>query len=519
MVREVTAAEQRRIADELAAVHRSELEVVAQSVARACAALERTFAATADLAAGEAADQIRDRVRGDSRLRQIFVLDERGAFQHPPENPERRTAKEAEFFERISPVWQPGEAMFLHSRGESDGSELAATGWFSWFWGDGVRHVFWKRQPSGRIVGVEADRAALLAAVIADLPEPASGLTGLRVLSDARGQVIYQWGDPKTAVEGLKPSAEISLADPLGMWRLRSYGASASAGAVGVLGKRASSGLIAAISLAVLLVLLLSWYFYREHNRQVREAEQRVSFVNQVSHELKTPLTNIRMYAELAEERIEAMEESDTSDVQKFLGIVTDESQRLSRLIGNVLAFAREKRGEVKIQPRPESIDAVIASSVKLFRPALERRGIQIELSTGAPDRVMVDPDALGQILANLVSNVEKYAASGKWLRITSQRRAFLTEVRLEDRGPGIPKGHRERIFQPFARLSSEMTDGVAGTGIGLGIARNLARLHGGDLTLEPGGGGTGCCFVVSLQTPLAEPTPNVADAAPKISL
>jgi signal transduction histidine kinase len=512
MVRELTAAEQRRIADELAAAHRSELEVVAQSVKRVCDSFERFFAETADLAAGESVDAIRDRVRSDSRLRQLFILDEQGFFLHPPERAELRTAKESEFFERISPVWRPGEALFLKGQGESDGAPDAANGWFSWFWGDGIRHVFWKRQPAGMVVGVEVDRTALLAAVIANLPEPASGLTGRRTLEDARGGVIHQWGDPSHAGNGLEPSAEIDLADPLGMWRLRSYGASTGSGVAGALGKRATSGLITAIGLAALLVLLLAWYFYREHNRQMREAEERVCFVNQVSHELKTPLTNIRMYAELAGERVETMDEADASGVRKFLDIVTDESQRLSRLIGNVLVFAKQERGEATVHLHPGSVDAVIASSVKLFRPALEKRGIDVELDIRAADRVMLDPDALGQILANLVSNVEKYAAAGKWLRIASHREGEMTVVRLEDRGPGVPRSQRGRVFEPFARLSSQVSDGVTGTGIGLGIARQLARLHGGDLTLQSGRDGTGCCFMVSLRTPLADSTVDNAD-------
>jgi len=87
-------------------------------------------------------------------------------------------------------------------------------------------------------------------------------------------------------------------------------------------------------------VISLTYYFYREQSREMREAAQRVSFVNQVSHELKTPLTNIRMYAELIEK------DADESDerLQRYAGVIVSESQRLSRLIGNVLTFSRKQR-------------------------------------------------------------------------------------------------------------------------------------------------------------------------------
>jgi signal transduction histidine kinase len=282
------------------------------------------------------------------------------------------------------------------------------------------------------------------------------------------------------------------------MWRLR-YFTGAGAGG-GTLGAGALTGLVGGLIAAGVALLGVSIYFYREHAGEMRSASQKVSFVNQVSHELKTPLTNIRMYAELAADKLDA--ESDP-ELGKCLGVVSDESGRLGRLIGNVLTFAKRGRGAT-LRPVPGDVDEVVATTLDHFRPSLDKAGVEIEWAPGAGGTCSVDADALEQILANLFSNVEKYAASGKSLKVGSSRDGGRVEIVIRDRGPGIRKSEREKVFEPFARLSDALTEGVSGTGIGLSIARDLARLHGGDLVLtEPEEDG-GCRFVLTLAAPEA---------------
>ena len=118
------------------------------------------------------------------------------------------------------------------------------------------------------------------------------------------------------------------------------------------------------------------------------------------------------------------------------------------------------------------------------------------ELNASEPARI--DADFLEQIVGNLISNVEKYAAAGKSLRISSRVESGSAIVDVADAGPGIPKSDHDRVFAPFVRGSNEIR-AVAGTGIGLSIARELARLHGGDLTLLEST--TGCVFRVVLRS------------------
>ena len=121
----------------------------------------------------------------------------------------------------------------------------------------------------------------------------------------------------------------------------------------------------------------------------------------------------------------------------------------------------------------------------------------------GATNEVLVDPDALEQILSNVFSNVEKYGASGERLDIESRQVNDRTIIKIHDFGPGIPAKEKEKVFQPFYRSSSRLTDGVAGAGIGLSIARELAQLHGGDLTLMDKS--RGACFQIEIDTPVSK--------------
>jgi signal transduction histidine kinase len=150
----------------------------------------------------------------------------------------------------------------------------------------------------------------------------------------------------------------------------------------------------------------------------------------------------------------------------------------------------------------PGCVDDIIHKTLEAFRPSFEARGMATEVQLNAPSWVHVDADALEQIMNNLLSNAEKYAASGKELKISSRQNGTTTRIVVKDRGPGISSKEAARVFAPFYRVSSKLTDGATGTGIGLGIARQLAQLHCGDLLLKDGG--PGACFEIRIQTPQA---------------
>ncbi|MCK5221365.1 MAG: HAMP domain-containing histidine kinase, partial [Candidatus Aminicenantes bacterium] len=229
-----------------------------------------------------------------------------------------------------------------------------------------------------------------------------------------------------------------------------------------------------------LVIIALSIYLYRESTREIREASQKVSFVNQVSHELKTPLTNIRMYAEFLERKF-AGEERKT---KKYLSIIISETGRLGRLINNVLNFAKDQKNGIVFNPVQLIPDEIISGLLKSFNYSLISREIKLYKKLNASNPVMMDPDILEQILSNLISNVEKYAADGKWIKVESSLIDEILILTVSDRGPGIPDNLKDKIFEPFFRVSNKLTDGVSGTGIGLALVRTLAEAHGGTVVL-----------------------------------
>lgn len=128
--------------------------------------------------------------------------------------------------------------------------------------------------------------------------------------------------------------------------------------------------------------------------------------------------------------------------------------------------------------------------TIEHFRPALDAKGIEVEFERNAGDESLFDPDYLEQILGNLLSNVEKYVPTGGKARVSTEQNSMSITVSVADDGPGIPAGQRDAVFQPFTRLSDRLSDGITGTGIGLTISRDLARNHGGELSLESDGEG-----------------------------
>jgi signal transduction histidine kinase len=207
------------------------------------------------------------------------------------------------------------------------------------------------------------------------------------------------------------------------------------------------------------------------------------------------------LYAEMVRARAE---EADDKVAVRQLTVVESETARLSRLIQNVLNFARKQRERLSIQPRQINLSGLIENLASQWRPILTKRGIELHLEQPEKVELEADPDAIEQILGNLLSNIEKYAADGCYVRLFLEEEVKHVRVSVEDKGPGIPASKQEFIFEPFERLRSDLREGVSGTGIGLTISRELARLHGGDLVVDPSYA-RGARFVLTL--PL-KPTP-----------
>jgi signal transduction histidine kinase len=446
--------------------------------------LERDLlAATEGIA--ERPELARERASHDGRLRHVLILDEHGRLLYPSAAGVLGVAKRR-WIERTRPLWDRGGVAFPPS---TEGATTATHGWQEIGWGDGGA-LFWRRGTGGRRVVVEVSGAALLAALLERLPvtldHPGGRPVEERVaLLDAGGRVAYQWGRYRPPA-GATPLLSAPLAPPLEAWRLAYLGPPPP---------RASGlGIAAGVAALALVLALVGVWTYRESGRALRDAAQRVNFVNQVSHELKTPLTNVRLYAELLEEQLP----EEDAVARRRLQVLLGECRRLSRLITNVLTFAREGRRATTAATTSDAvpIDDVVRDLVEQFAPAFQAQGVRVDFEGGAPRPVGVDSDALAQIVGNLFGNVEKYAPCAP-LRVRTHQEPGRVRIAVHDGGPGIPVAARERVFEPFVRLEGEGLEAVPGTGIGLGIARDLARAHGGDLRIVPAD--RGACFEVTL--------------------
>ena len=252
------------------------------------------------------------------------------------------------------------------------------------------------------------------------------------------------------------------------------------------------------IAVLVLAIGVGSWLIVSSLNAELKLARQKTDFVGNVSHELKTPLTSIRMFSELlAEGRV-----ADAAKQRSYLQIITAEAARLTRLINNVLDFSRMERGEKKYNFQPCDLAGVVRGIEQAFRPHLEAGGFKFVCELpDAPIAVRGDADALSQIIVNLLSNAEKYSSGGKEITLQlAQKQMPLphAEIKVLDRGSGVPRGTGEKIFEKFYRAHDSLSSGVQGSGLGLTIARQIARAHGGDVVYEPRDGG-GSCFILRL--------------------
>ena len=224
----------------------------------------------------------------------------------------------------------------------------------------------------------------------------------------------------------------------------------------------------------------------RAANTRLQELDRmKDDFIATVSHELRTPLTSIRAFSEMLHDdpQMELAERS------RFLGIIVEETERLSRLINQILDLAKLESGLAEWQPAPLEVTAVIRKAAESLAPLLAEQGIVLSLELPAQPLVVVaDQDRIMQVMINLLSNAAKFVAPGAGrIRVHAAGAAGQLRVSVSDNGPGIAAGERERIFDKFQQGGHTLTDKPAGTGLGLPISRRIVEHCGGRLWVEDG--------------------------------
>jgi signal transduction histidine kinase len=230
---------------------------------------------------------------------------------------------------------------------------------------------------------------------------------------------------------------------------------------------------------------------YRLGAGQIQLARQQQDFVSAVSHELKTPLTSIRMYAEMLKEGW-----AESGKRQQYYEYIHDESERLTRLISNVLQLASITRNAPSLAIRPVSIEELTQAIEAKITSQVQRNGFTLHVRHDADAgslQVAVDTDSFMQIVINLVDNAIKFSRNAERKAIEiSARRSGDGHVRfsVRDYGPGVPRDQMKKIFRLFYRSESELTRETVGTGIGLAIVRQLTLAMNGKVDVvnrDPG--------------------------------
>jgi len=219
--------------------------------------------------------------------------------------------------------------------------------------------------------------------------------------------------------------------------------------------------------------------------RADRLARQRSDFAAAAAHELRTPLAGLALYGDMLADGL-----GDPERRADYARRVADEAGRLGRVVGNVLGFTELERRGLTVNPRPDDAARAARDALERMRPALEHADLTVDgdIPDSAPARF--DPDAVARILNNLLDNAEKYSrgADQRGVQLTVRCAGDGVTIDVADRGPGVPRHLRRRLFHPFVRGA---TEGPAGLGLGLTLARALARAMDGDLvhSERPGGG------------------------------
>jgi signal transduction histidine kinase len=366
------------------------------------------------------------------------------------------------------------------------------------FTNSGLVFLFWKRQADGRIAGCEITVSLLRQRVAGVLGQTATESRILTILDENGAPLAAPPGEASR--DWRRPFVSREIGPSLPRWEAAAYLTNPDA----IASQARSTSLVIWIMVLILFIsvagggtMVLSSVY-----GEMRLAQKKATFVTNVSHELKTPLTSISLFIELLRGKRPVSAEKRES----YLSQMASETERLTRLINNVLDFSAATARTGRKRYAMETIDAgaVTEQIVESQRVRLESRGFSLSLSHPAGETpVRADGEALKQVLLNILANAEKYSPGRKEIEVTVESAADNVLVHVLDRGIGIAENDRERIFREFFRVDDSLSSRVQGTGLGLTIARRIARDHGGEVTCLPRDGG-GSDFVVRL--PRREP-------------
>jgi len=426
--------------------------------------LERLGAALR--AAGPDPGALDELVASTPLVGRLYLLDRQGRFVYPPGGArgEDDSALALARTEAVGDLWERGgrrdlvtgsQAWLLAVRRLRDGAPLL---------------ILLSRDP-------EAVRRQILEATLGGLESP----TILAVL-DAAGRPIYS----RVSLRGAHQLLSVGFRESLPTWQLAVYQPPGFSPRQAVRRQVVVFTAAFLVLLAVIVVgILATWRLMR---REAEMARLKSDFVANVSHDLKTPLSVIRMFGET----LEMGRVADEARRHDYYRVIARESERLSRLIDNVLDFSRIEGGRRVYEKSPTAVEPLVRETLDAFAYPLAQQGFTVSVDV-APDlpEVTMDAEAVRQALANLVDNAIKYAGERRVLRIEARAEEGWLQLSVADEGIGVPTEEQARIFEKFYRVGRSETQSRRGSGVGLALVQHVAVAHGGSVGVEsrPGEG------------------------------
>lgn len=244
--------------------------------------------------------------------------------------------------------------------------------------------------------------------------------------------------------------------------------------------------LVMALSGAAVTGVILVWVFVR---REANLSRLQSDFVSKVSHELKTPLTSIRLFSETL-----ALRRGDAAAADKCIEGLERETTRLQELIDRLLDWGRMESGRREFVIRETDLTSILANALDAFETHRQRRSVELTVDTPRDSlRVRADRGAVSDALLNLLTNAYKYGGDPVKIRVAVEEGERFVKVSVTDNGAGIPAVEHKRIFQKFYRLDDRLSREREGSGLGLAIVKHVMKAHKGRVELEshPGRGST----------------------------
>jgi signal transduction histidine kinase len=206
-------------------------------------------------------------------------------------------------------------------------------------------------------------------------------------------------------------------------------------------------------------------------------------FLGMAAHDLRHPISAIASYSEFLSEELEGKL---TDEQTAFLSVIQSSSRFMSHIINNLLDVSAIESGNFILEVEIVDVPALIGKTVVLHKPAAEKKGIAIEVTTdGHIPNIVADPGKVEQVVSNLLSNGIKFSPSHTTIVVRIVTDADAVVVSVSDQGQGIPRKEQDKLFKPFSKTSVRPTAGERSSGLGLAIAKNIVTAHGGKMWLD----------------------------------